>query len=113
MALKEPPPESRQRAPVFQSLVSTRIRQRRPSVGAVSVDGVPPSPCATLSSNQYIGQVELTGKPQDHFSSLRFPLPAATVGTLRRSLNDCSFTFALNVNATDRRWILDNVRFTP
>jgi hypothetical protein len=64
-------------------------------------------------SNQYIGQVELTGKPQDQFSTLRFPLPAATLSTLRRSLNDCSFTFALNVNATGRTWILDNLRFTP
>jgi hypothetical protein len=52
-------------------------------------------------SNQYIGQVDLTGKPQDQFSSLRLPLPAAT------------FNFALNVNATDRQWILDNLRFTP
>jgi DNA mismatch repair protein MutH len=57
--------------------------------------------------------VELTGKPQNKFSTLRFPLPAATVNTLGRPLNDCFFTIALNVNQTGKRWILDNLRFTP
>jgi hypothetical protein len=64
-------------------------------------------------SNQYIGQVELTGKPQNQYSTLRFPLPAATLSTLARPLNDCSFSFALNVNPTGRTWILDNLRFAP
>jgi hypothetical protein len=32
--------------------------------------------------NQYIGQVDLTGKPQNKFSTLRFPLPAPIVTTL-------------------------------
>jgi hypothetical protein len=63
--------------------------------------------------NQYIGQVELTGKPQNHYSTLRFPLPPATSSTLGRPLKDCSFGFALNVNPTGQRWILDNLRFTP
>ena len=63
--------------------------------------------------SQYIGQDELTGKPQNQYSTLRFPLPAATLSTLAKPLNDCSFTFALNVNATGQRWILDNLRFTP
>ena len=62
--------------------------------------------------NQYIGQVELTGKPQNQFSTLRFPLPSATVNTLHQSLSDCAFSFALNVNQTNRTWILDNLRFT-
>jgi hypothetical protein len=61
--------------------------------------------------NQYIGQVELTGKPQNQFSTLRFPLPAATLSTLHQSLSDCAFSFALNVNQTNRNWILDNLRF--
>ena len=63
--------------------------------------------------NQYIGQVELTGKPQNRYSTLRFPLPAATQSTLAQSLSDCAFSFALNVNQTNRTWILDNLRFTP
>ena len=63
--------------------------------------------------NQYIGQVELTGKPQNQYSTLRFPLPSVTLSTLARPLNDCSFSFALNVNPTGRTWILDNLRFTP
>jgi len=63
--------------------------------------------------NQFIGQVELTGKPQNQYSTLRFPLPAATQSTLRQPLSDCAFSFALNVNQTNRTWILDNLRFTP
>jgi hypothetical protein len=62
--------------------------------------------------NQYIGQVELTGKPQNQYSTLRFPLPSATLSTLHQALSDCSFSFALNVNQTNRTWILDNLRFT-
>ena len=63
--------------------------------------------------NQYIGQIELTGKPQNQYSTLRFPLPAATLSTLAQPLKDCSFSFALNANPTGQRWILDNLRFTP
>jgi hypothetical protein len=63
--------------------------------------------------NQYIGQVELTGKPQSHYSTLRFPLPSAVQSTLARPLDDCAFSFALNVNATGQTWLLDNLRFTP
>lgn len=33
--------------------------------------------------------------------------------TLTSNLNDCFFSFALNVNQTNRTWILDNLRFTP
>jgi hypothetical protein len=62
--------------------------------------------------NQYIGQVELTGKPTNRFSTLRFPLPAATLSTLGQPLKDCHFDFALNVNQTGQNWILDNLRFT-
>ena len=63
--------------------------------------------------NQYIGQVELTGKPQNTYSTLRFPLPAATTSTLARALDDCSIGLTLNVNATGQPWFLDNLRFTP
>lgn len=62
--------------------------------------------------NSYIGQVELTGLPQNQYSTLRFPLPSSTVSTLTSQLNDCSFTFAINVNATGKNWLFDNLRFT-
>jgi hypothetical protein len=64
-------------------------------------------------SNQYIGQVELTGKPLNQYSTLRFSLPQAVRTTLARQLNDCSFTLSLNVNPTGNTWILDRLRFTP
>jgi hypothetical protein len=63
--------------------------------------------------NQYIGQVELTGRPQNQYSTLRFPLPSAVTATLGRGLADCSFGLALNVNQTNHSWLLDNLRFTP
>jgi hypothetical protein len=63
--------------------------------------------------NQYIGQVELTGKPLNQYSTLRFPLPSAVRTTLARPLDDCSFTLSLNVNPTGNTWILDRLRFTP
>lgn len=63
--------------------------------------------------NQFIGQVELTGKPKNAFSTLRYPLPSSIVNILKRSLNDCSFTFGVNVTPVGKNWILDNLRFTP
>ncbi|MBC7771761.1 MAG: hypothetical protein H7210_04635, partial [Pyrinomonadaceae bacterium] len=62
--------------------------------------------------NQFIGQVELTGRPQGQFSALRFPVGDATRSTLASPLEDCAFSFALNVNPTGRMWVLDNLRFT-
>ena len=62
--------------------------------------------------NDYIGQVELTGLPQNQYSTLRFPLPSSTVSTLTRPLSDCSLSFAINVNATGHSWLFDNLRFT-
>jgi len=64
------------------------------------------------ANNQYIGQVELTGKPQNAYSTLRFPLPSVVKTTLNQRPNDCSWGFALNANPTNRTWILDNLRFT-
>ena len=63
--------------------------------------------------NAYIGQDELTGKPQNAYSTFRYPLPSNVTGTLQQPLGDCSVGFALNVNQTGRTWILDNLRFTP
>lgn len=64
-------------------------------------------------NNQYIGQVELTGKPKNQFSTLRFALPSSVSSTLRRPIDDCSFSFGLNVNPTGQNWVLDKLRFTP
>jgi len=64
-------------------------------------------------NNQFIGQVALTGKPLNQFSTLQFALPSQTISTLQRSLNDCFFSWGLNVNQTNRTWIMDNLRFTP
>jgi len=63
--------------------------------------------------NQYVGQVALTGLPQNAYSTARFLLPSALVTALRKDLRDCSWTFALNVNQTMRTWLLDNLRFAP
>jgi hypothetical protein len=69
--------------------------------------------CPSVNAfNEYIGQVELTGKPQNAFSTLRFPLPSQVTSTLRQAPSDCSWGFALNANPTNRTWILDNLRFT-
>jgi hypothetical protein len=63
--------------------------------------------------NQYIGQVELTGKPLNRYSTLRFPLPSTTSATLAVPQDGCFLSFGLNVNPTGQNWLLDNLRFTP
>ena len=69
--------------------------------------------CPSVNAfNEYIGQVELTGKPQNAYSTLRFPLPSQVTNTLKQGASDCSWGFALNANQTNRTWILDNLRFT-
>jgi hypothetical protein len=68
-------------------------------------------PSANVSNN-YIGQVDLTGLTQNRYSTLRFPLPSSTLGILNRTLNDCSLSFAINVNPTGQTWLFDNLRFT-
>jgi hypothetical protein len=69
--------------------------------------------CPSVNAfNEYIGQVELTGKPQNAYSTLRFPLPSQVTNTLKQGASDCSWTFTLNANPTNRTWILDNLRFT-
>jgi hypothetical protein len=69
--------------------------------------------CPSLNAfNEYIGQAELTGKPQNAYSTLRFPLPSQVTNTLNQGASDCSWAFALNANQTNKTWILDNLRFT-
>ena len=63
--------------------------------------------------HQFIAQVELTGKPQKHFSTLRFPLPSSVRTVLAAPHDDCTIGLALNVNNTNQTWVFDNFRFTP
>jgi hypothetical protein len=61
--------------------------------------------------NAYIGQVELTGKPQGAFSTASFPVPSPLVGVLNTAHPDCSFSAAVNMNQTPESPVLDNLRF--
>jgi hypothetical protein len=63
--------------------------------------------------HQFVGQADVTGKPQNKFSTMRIPLTSAARTVLGRTLDDCSFQYALNVNGTNRTWVFDNLRFTP
>jgi len=63
--------------------------------------------------NAYIGQQELTGKPQGTYTSFPFVLPSSIRSTLTSPASDCHFTFTLNVNQTNQQWLLDNVRLVP
>jgi hypothetical protein len=63
--------------------------------------------------NVYLGQVELTGLPQNAFSTLSFNLPANVLDILRGNFNDFIFKIALNVNAGTPPTLLDNLRFYP
>jgi hypothetical protein len=69
-------------------------------------------PSADLN-NQYIAQVDLTGRPQGNYSTLRFPLPGFVKDKLRNPVKDCSVSLAMNINPTSGAWILDNLRFSP
>jgi hypothetical protein len=61
----------------------------------------------------YVGQVELTGKPTNAFSTLAFALPTAVRNVFNQVHNDCSLDFGVNTNATPVSPVLDNVRFGP
>jgi hypothetical protein len=63
--------------------------------------------------HQYVGQADLTGKPQNQFSTLRIPLTSAARTVLGQTHDDCSIQLALNVNPTNSTWVFDNFRFTP
>src|SRR5262245_5299216 len=64
-------------------------------------------------NNQFIGQVELTGKPLNQFFPVDFNLPAATVATLQAGgYTDFRAKIVINVpyNATGN-YLLDNLHF--
>jgi hypothetical protein len=62
-------------------------------------------------NNQYIGQVELTGRPLNKFSTLSFPIPGPVLSILQGSHPDCFFSIAVNSNATPTPPVIDNLRF--
>jgi hypothetical protein len=68
-------------------------------------------PSAELN-NAYLGQVELTGKPVNAFSTLTYTLPPAVVQVLSQPRNDCTVSIAVNTNATAEPPVLDNLRFS-
>ena len=61
--------------------------------------------------NSFIGQVELTGKPQGAFSTATFTLPPSLVAALNTAHDDCSFSLAVNMSQTSEPPVLDNLRF--
>jgi hypothetical protein len=63
--------------------------------------------------NAYLGQVELTGKPTNQFSTLAFPLTSQVSTMLGQAHTDCYLSISLNTNATPISPVLDNLRFTP
>jgi parallel beta-helix repeat protein len=69
-------------------------------------------PSAALS-NVFLGQVELTGKPTNAFSTLSFPVPANIRTALGQARTDCFFGIAINTNATPTTPVVDNLRFRP
>lgn len=58
----------------------------------------------------YAGQVDLTGKPTNAFSTLAFPLPTAVRTAFSQVHSDCSLDFGVNTNPTPVSPVLDNVR---
>lgn len=100
-------------APMAALSVDLFIPQNQPNplwLGALQMYLTCPS---GSTFNQYIGQVELTGKPLNQYSALRFQLPPSALSTLNSPLQDCSLGLSLNVNQTTQKWVLDNLRFTP
>jgi hypothetical protein len=63
--------------------------------------------------NQFIAQIELTGKPLGAFSTMSFTLPTNVVTALRGASSDVTFKITLNVNRHPQPFVLDNMRFTP
>jgi len=62
-------------------------------------------------NNQYIGAVELTGKPLNRFSPISFSLPANVRAAINAPRAD--FSIKLVVNSADSGQVWDNLRVTP
>jgi hypothetical protein len=64
-------------------------------------------------NNQFIAQIELTGKPLGAFSQMTFNLPTNVVNALRGQSTDVTFKVTLNVNRHPQPFVMDNMRFVP
>lgn len=63
-------------------------------------------------NNAYLGQVELTGLPLDHWAALSYSIPTDLQSKLRGRYTDATFGIALNVPANSTgTYLLDNLRF--
>src|SRR5262249_12482191 len=62
-------------------------------------------------NSAFVGQVELTGKPLNQFSTLNYSVSAAVRNSIGNSCDDFSFQVAVNVpiNATGT-YLVDNLR---
>ena len=79
-------------------------------LGAVQMSASCPS---VALNNVFLGQVELTGKPTNAFSTLSFPVPANVRTALGQAHTDCFLGIAVNMNAAPTTPVLDNLRFAP
>jgi len=112
----------------FRTVNSTKFATPLPgTTGTLALDvfnpGNPPNPfwlgavqmylsCPSANfNNQYIGQVELTGLPQNKFSTLNYPIPGAIRAVLQGAHPDCFFSISVNANQTPTPPVLDNLRF--
>ena len=62
-------------------------------------------------NNQYVGQVELTERPLNKFSTLNYSIPGPILSILQGSHPDCFFSIAVNSAPTPTPPVLDNLRF--
>lgn len=64
--------------------------------------------------NQWVGQWELTGRPQGEWQTLRLPLPSYITSQLQdANYSDLKVRIAVNLNPGSGPLILDNLRFDP
>lgn len=61
--------------------------------------------------NQFIGAVELTGRPLGKFTTVKYNLPWYVVNALRHPHSD--FSIKIAVNQSDVGALVDNMRFVP
>jgi hypothetical protein len=85
--------------------------QPNPSwLGAVQLYAECPSAGAY---NVFMGQVELTGLPQNRYSTISFTVPTSVLNIMRGNYSDFVFKIALNVNEGTPPTLFDNLRFFP
>jgi hypothetical protein len=61
--------------------------------------------------NAFLGQVELTGKPTNQFSTVEFNIPGFVRNAMRSTPARSDFSMTVVVNSNDSGQVLDNLRF--